>query len=38
MLEGSRSLFGSGFDVVDLYRGKIDGEICAFSSAKEGRQ
>jgi hypothetical protein len=38
MLEGSRSLFGGSFNVMDFHRGEVDGEMCAFSSAKEGGQ
>jgi hypothetical protein len=38
MLEGSRSLFGCRFDIMDFDRGKVDGKVCALSSAKEGGQ
>lgn len=38
MLEGSRPLVSSSFDIMDLYRGQIDGKIGACPSAKEGRQ
>jgi hypothetical protein len=38
VLEGSRSLFGCGFDIVDFHRGNVYGEVRPFSSSKEGRQ
>ena len=35
VLEGSQSLLGCGFNVVDLDGRKVDGEVCAFSCTEK---